>query len=598
MSDTPTEARIATRADRKAAWQLLLAAARPEKTVLIYALIWLIGAAALTALGPALGKFFIDQVLIARVPDQANILVYLGGALMAGSIATLLRYWQLIRLAGVAMRSVQRLREQVYGHVIRLPLAFFDRAITGQIVSRVTNDSESVKALYVQVLFVMLDSVITIAVALVAMLLLDWRLMLLVSLIVPGVVFIVRIYQSWSAPAVAESRERRSDLNAQVSESIAGMSVLQTAGATARFAERFADTNHKHYRSRMGEVRANAWLLRPALDFMQVLLLAGVIFMFGLAQQGTLQSAIEVGVLYAFIVYLARVVEPMIEITFQFAQIQQSVIAASRLNTLLREPGAPANRGDARITQGAVDIRALTFGYKADLPVLHNVSLCIQPGTFVGVVGHTGSGKSTLLSLLMRFYPAPRETVLLDGVDVSRFDEAAFREAVALIPQEPFLLAASVEENIDMGRGLSRDRVHDAARRANALDFIERLPAGFATKLGEGGARLAVGEKQLIAIARALAGSPRILLLDEATSHVDSETEQRVQVALNALHGQLTMIAIAHRLSTIRHADHIVVMNHGQIAEAGNHDELMAREGGIYRRLYQLQQIEEEWGHS
>jgi ATP-binding cassette, subfamily B, multidrug efflux pump len=593
-----SEFRVATAADRAAAWRLLVHAARPERRVLLVAFAWLLVAAALTASGPVLGKFFIDNILIARQPDQAAVIVLLGGALLASVIATGVRYWQLVALAGVAMRSVQRLREAVYAHVIRLPLAFFDRAITGQIVSRVTNDTEAVKALYVQVLFVMLDSVITIAVALAAMAILDWRLTLIVSLMVPGVVLIVKFYQHWSAPAVSEARERRSDLNAQVSESIAGMNVLQTTAATGRFAERFANTSLQHYRARMGEVRANAWLLRPALDFMQILLLAGVIFLFGMAQQGSLRAAIEIGVIYAFIVYLARVVEPMIEITFQFAQIQQSVIAAARLNTLLNEAEAQPTVGNAVVTAGQVEFRQVSFAYLPDRPVLHGVSITIEPGQFVGIVGHTGSGKSTLLSLLMRFYTALPGMVTIDGNDVSAYEDTEFRRAVALIPQEPFLLAGSVADNIDMGRGLGLARLQEAAALADAHAFIQALPQGYDTALGEGGARLAVGEKQLIAIARALAGQPRLLLLDEATSHIDSETEQRVQKALGAIRGQCTMIAIAHRLSTIREADQIIVMSHGRVAECGSHESLMQREGGIYRRLYQLQQIEAEWGEA
>jgi ATP-binding cassette subfamily B protein/ATP-binding cassette subfamily C protein/ATP-binding cassette subfamily B multidrug efflux pump len=225
--------------------------------------------------------------------------------------------------------------------------------------------------------------------------------------------------------------------------------------------------------------------------------------------------------------------------------------------------------------------------------VLKNLCLDIAPGEFIGVVGPTGSGKSTLLSLLLRFYAVPPRALQIDGQPVCALDEAAFREAVGLVPQEPFLLAASVRDNIAMGRPLSDADLHSAAQAAGAHDFIVRLEQGYDTLLGEGGARLAVGEKQLIAIARALAGQPRILLLDEATSHIDSATEQVVQQALTALRGRLTIISIAHRLSTIRDADRILVLRHGEIAELGPHEALMRREGGLYRRLVELQQLSE-----
>ncbi|RYE99804.1 MAG: ATP-binding cassette domain-containing protein, partial [Oxalobacteraceae bacterium] len=210
---------------------------------------------------------------------------------------------------------------------------------------------------------------------------------------------------------------------------------------------------------------------------------------------------------------------------------------------------------------------------------------------FFGIVGHTGSGKSTLLSLLLRYYPATRGSIELYGEPLAAIDNERFRSEVGLVPQDPFLLAASARENIDMGRGLSSDAIEAAARAAHAHGFITALENGYDTPLGEGGSRLSSGQKQLIAIARALAGKPRVLLLDEATSRIDSQTEQIVQQALTELRGKVTVIAIAHRLSTIRDADRIVVLNHGRISEAGSHDALMHIEGGLYQRLYLLQQL-------
>ncbi|WP_028534648.1 ABC transporter ATP-binding protein [Paludibacterium yongneupense] len=575
--------------DTRSALRLLGHAAAPERRGLIASLAWLILAALLEVVGPVLSKRYIDSYLLPRHSDFAAMALLLGVALCSGYAASGLRYLQLVRLAAIAMRSVRRLREQVYRHVLGLPLAYFDRAITGQLISRVTNDTEAAKTLYVQVLFVLLDSSIVLTGALGAMAWLDWSLMLIVLPLFPAVLAIVYGYQRLSAPAVSRTRELRSDINARMAESIAGMSVLQASNAETRFAEQFAATNRDHYRSRRVELAANAWLLRPALDLLNVLLLAGVLYRFGLRHL----SGLEIGVLYAFVSYIARVVEPLIQITMQFGQLQQAIIASARLNTLLQEPSAPAPSAAATIGAGRISLSGLGFAYHAGPAVLNGIDLEIPAGGFVGIVGHTGSGKSTLLSLLLRFYSPQSGHIEFDGVDINAIAETAFRRDVGLVAQEPFLLSASVLENIDMGRGLARETIERAARAAGLDEVVAALPEGYATELGADGARLSGGQRQLLAFARALAGEPRILLLDEATSHIDTETEQKVQLALAALHGKVTLVAIAHRLATIRSADTIIVLKRGRIVERGTHEQLLALEGGVYQRLYQLQQLEE-----
>lgn len=595
-TDLPAPEAPAGSPTRRAA-QLLWRAAWPDRRPVGWSLLGLVAAAALDALGPLLGKTFIDRYLLPRDPALGAMLGLLAGAWLAGSLAGLLRFWQLSRLAGVAMRSVQRIRESVYGHVLRLPMAFFDRAITGQLVSRVTNDTEAVKQLYVQVLFVMLEACIMLATLLATMAWLDGTLMLIVAGLVPAVFGIVWFYQRISAPAVARSRQLRSELNAQTAESITGMVVLQATGATTTYGARYAQINQAHLASRQVELRANAWLLRPALDLLNVGMLALVIAVFGLRESGGSLSAIEVGVLYAFVSYIGRVVEPLIQLTMQFSQLQQAVISAARVNTLLEEAEAPRPHAQGRVQAGAITLQGLGLAYTPGRPVLQGLDLQIRPGEFIGVVGPTGSGKSSLLSVLLRFYPATEGQLLIDGQPIEHLDEAHFRDAVGLVPQEPFLMAASVRDNLRMGREhLDDQALEAAARAAGAHPFIERLEQGYDTLLGEGGARLSVGEKQLIAIARALAGQPRILLLDEATSHIDSATEQVVQQALAGLRGRLTILSVAHRLSTIRDADRILVLSHGHVAELGPHAELMARPDGLYRRLVELQQLREADG--
>ena len=589
----------AGRAEAKRAAALLRRAAWPDVRHLKWATFWLVLAAALEVVGPILGKALIDDHLVPRHADWTRMALLLGGVLITGWLSTWLRYLQLVRLSGLAMRSVQRLREWVYGHVLRLPMAFFDRAITGQLVSRVTNDTEAVKNLYIQVLFSILDSTIVLLGTTVAMAWLDWRLMIIVLALLPAVLVIVWLYQRLSAPAVTRARALRSDINGQMAESIGGMSVLQASNAAGRFGERFARTNEGHYQSRIAEIRVNAFLLRPALDLLNVVLLAVVIFAFGRREIG----AVEVGILYAFISYIARVVEPLIQITMQFSGLQQAVVASARVEALLAEAGAAEHAagrtGRTRMAASkdapAVRVSHLSFAYVPGQNVLHDISLDIPQGAFYGIVGHTGSGKSTLLSLLLRYYSADGEngegTIEICGEPIAGIDNERFRNEVGLVPQDPFILAASARENIDMGRGLPFERIEAAARAAHAHDFSAALENGYDTSLGEGGSRLSSGQKQLIAIARALTGEPRILLLDEATSRIDSATEQIVQQALEEVRGRVTIIAIAHRLSTIRDADRIVVLNHGRITESGPHEALMEIEGGLYQRLYLLQQL-------
>jgi ATP-binding cassette subfamily B multidrug efflux pump len=571
-----------------AAVGLLLEAAAPEKSALRRGFGWLCAAAGLEAIGPIIGKHYIDTYLLPRQFDALAMGWLLLALLLSGWAASWIRYAQLTRMAGVARRSVLRLRERVYAHVLALPMAFFDKAITGQLVSRVTNDTEAVNTLYRQVLYVMQDSSIVVLGSLIAMAWLDWRLMLIVALLIPAMLIIITIYQRLSAPAVASSRQLRSDINAQMAESMAGMAMLQAAGAAPRFAQRFEAVNQAHQGARMAELRANAWLLRPALDLLNVLLVVTVIYGFGRREV----SGLEVGLLYAFLSYIARVVEPLIQITMQFGQLQQSMVAAARVRSLLLETAPVAETTPGRaITQGSIAIEHLSFGYDAELPVLHELNLQIPAGAFVGIVGHTGSGKSTLLSLLLRFYTAQSGRISIGGWPLASLPDETFRQAVGLVPQEPYLMAASARDNIAMGRAISEERLITAARAARIDDFISALPQGYDTLLGDGGARVSTGQKQLIAMARALAGEPKILFLDEATANIDSATEQVVSEALNALRGRVTVVAIAHRLSTIRDADQIIVLNHGQLVERGRHAELMAHRGGLYQRLVQLQDL-------
>lgn len=574
----------------RAALQLLVKAVRPDRRGFFVAVGTLVVAGLLEAVGPLLGKIFVDDHLMAGSIDSQGVAWLLGGMLLASWSASGLRYLSMIKMAGIAMNAVQRLRQWVHAHVLKLPMSHFDSSHSGQLVSRITNDTEQIRRLYVQALFEMLQGATILLGAIVAMAWLDWRLMLIVLMLIPIMTGIIWLYRRLSSAAVMRTRQLRSDINAQVAEGIAGMTVLQASQSAGRSYDRFAHTNHRYYESRLREMRANAWLLRPALDLVSLLLVVTTVAAFG-----TLPfEALQVGLLYAFISYIERVVEPLIQITQQFSMLQQSLASATRLDELLATPAetTPTPADSLPISNGHVRIEKVRFGYQSDNPVLHDLDLDIPAGCFFGIVGHTGAGKSTLLALLLRFYQPQDGRILLGGTPLDQVDDDSFHAQVGLVPQEPFLLAATVRENIDMDRGLDDDRIELAARQAGAHELICRLENGYDTALGEGGARLSAGQKQLLAVARALAGRPRILLLDEATARVDSETEQVVTRAIAQLHGSVTVIAIAHRLSTLRNADQIAVLNHGHLAELGAHEQLMKLSDGIYKRLYLLQQID------
>lgn len=575
--------------------RLLWRMATPERRLIVIGCLWLVVAALLEAAGPLLGKHYIDNYLLPGRFDEPLAMVLLLLAMVSvGVAASLIRYAQLTRMAEVARRAVLRLRQQVYARVLALPFSFFDRQLTGTLVSRVTNDSESVNQLYRQVLYVMLDSTIVVLGALAAMAWLDWRLMLIVALLAPAMVAIIWLYQRFSASAVARARALKSDINGQLAENLAGMAVLQATGAAPRFGQRFAAHNEAHYQARMAELKANAWLLRPALDLLNVLLMVALIYGFSLREL----SGLEIGLLYAFLGYLARVVEPLIQITMQFSQLQQSLIAAARVDLLLQQQPAPLPpAGGGAIGAGRIELQQLRAGYGDGPDVLGPLDATLAAGSLVGLVGHTGSGKSTLLSLLLRFYLPRGGDILIDGQPLASLDDSLLRQQLALVPQEPQIMAASARDNLRMHRAhLSDAALEQAARAARIHDALLALPQGYDTPLGEGGVQLSTGQKQLLAMARALAGQPRILLLDEATANIDSATEALLGEALAGLRGRVTVIAVAHRLSTIRAADQILVLHHGQLVERGRHSELMALPDGVYQRLVLLQQLAEVVG--
>lgn len=566
---------------------LLLTYVYRDKPLLIKILLLLLLATAADVAGPLLAKVFIDDYLLAGQLPVWPVAGLALGYVVTQLAAAWFRYRQTLRFTDMALAAVLDIRQRVFAHVQQLPMAFFDQAMTGQLVSRITNDTEAIKDLYVQFLSVVLTNVVLLVGIIIAMAVLNVQLMLVALLLIPAVVGVIYLYQKLSGAAVADSRQLRSDINGTLGESISGMAVLQACGLQQSAAERFERLNQRYYRARMRTINIGAALLRPAIDLLSVLVLLGILRVFGWQQ---VNGVVEVGVLYAFLNFMGRFTEPLAEITQRFNLYQQAMVAGDRVHQLMQQPQQHYGNSQNTINRGAITFNGVDFGYRPGQPVFKQLSLDIPAGAFIGVVGHTGSGKSTLLNLLLNFYTVDAGDISIDGQPLSGYGQQALRQGIGLIPQEPFILAGSIYDNIDMGRQLPLARIETAARQAHLLEMINGLEHGFDTRLGERGGRLSTGQRQQLVIARALAAAPRILLLDEATANVDSETEQVVQRALQALHGKVTLIVVAHRLSTINAADRILVMAHGELVESGTHRQLMSLPEGRYRAMYRLQQ--------
>ncbi|WP_336242593.1 SmdB family multidrug efflux ABC transporter permease/ATP-binding protein [Enterobacter cloacae] len=567
----------------------LLAYGSPWRKPLALAVVLLWIAAIAEVSGPLLISYFIDN-MVAKSYLPLGLVAGLGVAYVGLQLAAAgLHYAQSLLFNRAAVGVVQKLRTDVMDAALRQPLSEFDIQPVGQVISRVTNDTEVIRDLYVTVVATVLRSAALIGAMLVAMFSLDWRMALVAITIFPAVLIVMVIYQRYSTPIVRRVRTYLADINDGFNEVINGMSVIQQFRQQARFGERMGEASRSHYMARMQTLRLDGFLLRPLLSLFSALVLCGLLMLFGLSPGGT----IEVGVLYAFISYLGRLNEPLIELTTQQSMLQQAVVAGERVFELMDRPRQTYGEDTAPLQSGAITFDHVSFAYREDRLVLQDINLDVPSRGFVALVGHTGSGKSTLASLLMGYYPLTKGEIRLDGRPLASLSHSVLRKGVAMVQQDPVVLADTFYANVTLGRDYTEEQVWAVLEKVQLAELAGGFSDGINTRLGEQGNNLSVGQKQLLALARVLIETPQVLILDEATASIDSGTEQAIQQALAAVRDHTTLVVIAHRLSTIVDADTILVLHRGQAVERGTHRALLEAKGR-YWQMYQLQLAGEE----
>jgi ATP-binding cassette, subfamily B, multidrug efflux pump len=485
------------------------------------------------------------------------------------------------------------LRRQIFAHLQRLPIAFYDRNPIGRLVTRVTTDVDALNEMFTAGIVSIFGDVLLLAGIVGVLFWLDWRLALVAFSILPLLLLLTAWFKARVRDSFREVRVKIARINSFLQEHITGMPVIQLFNQEERAYGEFSAVNEAH---RDANVRS---ILYYAVFFpgVELITAVGIALLILVGGGRVVAGAVSIGALVAFLQYAQRFYQPLADLSEKYNILQGAMASSERIFRLLDEPvtiASPAAAYRPEPMRGEIEFDDVRFSYKEGEPVLRGISFRVRPGETLAVVGHTGAGKSTLANLLLRFYDVDAGAVRVDGVDVRQWDLTRLRRGVAMVLQDVFLFSGTIGANIRLGEeSIDDERMRWAAREVHALPFVERLPGGFDAEVKERGAGLSVGQKQLIAFARALAFDPSILILDEATSSIDTETEQLIQKALDRLLAGRTSVVIAHRLSTIQKADRILVMHKGEIRELGTHQELLALRG-IYYRLYLLQYKDQE----
>ncbi|GHW00746.1 multidrug ABC transporter ATP-binding protein [Lactobacillus nasalidis] len=499
-------------------------------------------------------------------------------------------YEYLYALAGE--KALEKVRRVLYAKIHTLGMRYFDQTPAGSILSRVTNDTMTLSS-FMQVFSAFLLGIISMVTALVAMYMADRTAAAITTLFAPVIFAAVWLYNRVNSKTYHEYRARNSLINTKLEESIAGISVIQQFRQEKRINQDFAATNNQQMQTRFKLIRTNGLLLSPFTTLLYSLALTCVLIWFGYPLRKTFVPA---GMIYAFANYVQNFFNPLSDMMNSLTFFTDGIVAGKRIFRILdQDEYEPEQRekADAKITQGKIEFKHVSFSYDGKHDVLHDISFTLNPGETLGIVGHTGSGKSSIINVMMRFYEFHDGQILLDGTDIRDFSKAELREKLGLVLQEPFMFYGDVASNIRLYNDkISDQAIEEAAKTVQADRFIEKLPGKYHAKVIEGGSEFSSGERQLISFARTLVTNPKILILDEATANVDTETESLIQEGLKKLRQGRTTLAIAHRLSTIADADQIIVLDKGKIVEHGKHEELLAQKG-YYYDLYTLQQNRE-----
>ncbi|NRG97209.1 ABC transporter ATP-binding protein [Streptococcus suis] len=564
-------------------WRLI-SYVKPYLFLTIAALSFLLLTTVIRSIIPLLASYFIDNY-INQVTD--GILLVLGAYFGLYVLQMLFQYIGNFWFAKVSYSVVRDIRQDAFSKMESLGMAYFDQTPSGSIVSRLTNDTESISEMFSGILSSFISALFVVVVTLYTMFALDWKLASMIVFFLPIIFMLVNLYRKKSAPVVAKTRSLLSQINSKLAESIEGVRIIQAFGQEKRLADEFEEINQEHLDFASRSMALDSLFLRPALSLVKILAYAFIMTYFGMEWS---DASISAGLIYAFIQYANRLFDPLLEVTQHFSTLQTSMVSAGRVFTLMDqtiEEPKQENTG-AKIENGNIVFENVTFSYDGKRKILDKVSFEVKKGQTIAFVGATGSGKSSVINVFMRFYEFQSGRILIDGQDIRQFSTEELRSNIGLVLQEPFLYHGTIESNIKMYQDISQSEIEEAARFVDAAPFIENLPDGYQQVVTERGASFSTGQRQLLAFARTMASKPKILILDEATANIDSETEQTVQHSLEKMRKGRTTIAIAHRLSTIQDADCIYVLEKGKIIEAGSHEALLALKG-TYHRMYELQ---------
>jgi ABC-type multidrug transport system fused ATPase/permease subunit len=496
------------------------------------------------------------------------------------------QYAEHLYLSYAGQSIIYRMRTELFSHLHRLTLSFFDTHQVGKLMSRVQNDVQQLQELVTQGILSLITSVLTLVGISAIMISMNWRLGLLMLVIVPIMVLGIWIWQKYARQAFIRVRRAIATVNSQLQEDIAGVRVVQSLSRESENMGQFDQVNRAHLDANVTAAKLEAAMM-PMIN-----ILTGVSFAIVLIVGGfqVLDGVMSVGFLMSFLMYVQRFFEPILELSMQYTELQRAMASGARIFELLDvKPDIEDSPGAIELppVKGEIRFEKINFGYEDGTDVLHDINLTIRPGETVAIVGQTGSGKSSLVSLTDRFYEVEKGHVYVDDHDIRDVTQESLRKQISIVPQDPVLFTGTIEENIKYGKmDATRDEVIEVAKTVGAHHFISRLEKGYETMVGQRGANLSAGQRQLICLARAVLADPRILILDEATSNVDTNTERIMQQALRKLTKGRTCLTIAHRLSTVTGADRIIVLEHGRIVEEGSHKELLAKEG-LYHKMYQ-----------